>query len=92
MTMPTYEELHDDDITDAVLVTAARLFSKHYGVWGTPPVSFSNPFVKTGISFFLFSTFVSCLPAHVLFADSSRSTGANESWPATEVLRAARSP
>lgn len=52
MTMPTYEELHDDDITDAVLARAARLFSKHYGVWGTPPASFSNPFVKPGISFF----------------------------------------
>lgn len=90
MTMPTYEELHNDDITDAVLARAARLFSKHYGVWGTPPASFSNPFVKPGISLFFFLSFVSWMSSHVLFADSGRPTGANESWPAAGVLRAAR--
>ncbi len=52
MALQTYETFTRDQVTDAMLDDAAKLFSENYGVWG----EHSGRLGKSFFPFFLFFT------------------------------------
>jgi len=48
MSTETFREFQAKDVTDPMLVDAAKLFSEHYGIWGTPPPGHQSSHGKPG--------------------------------------------